>query len=473
LVALDTGDVYAYFATWVTGADAAGAASQLQAAKLSLNGSQIFPTTTAPIAYGSDPSFFQTNPFVLSSVGFGTYGFDFYYAQYWCCWVDDRGRQWPMLQSLPENGSVTYPAPSINSLAPTYALPGATLDLTINGSGLGIADADVNLYRGITGINIYGGGCPSSCGITATVQPVPVGDVDSGGPPPAATSAQATITVSPTAQSGTYQISVTAFGVESNRVNFAIGDSTPVINYITQQTLQSGQQGSISIYGSNFGSGCSNLACPGASISVCHSSDNSCGSSDVECHSCVTYWSDTQINATVSAGPSASGSYDVQVNSAGAAGLGFSPTPAQATSSQSNRKSIAVNSNPNVSLRVTSNGSTINALDCAYITGDPAMPQIAASIVANDGSSVTGTATWQINTTFPHKKRDPITNAPYWATDPDSTPSSPASLAANQVWQPTFQSIFGGNAASSGRTTARSNRLSISTSAAQIPTIRL
>jgi len=360
LVALDTGDVYAYFATWVTGADAAGARSQVQAARLSLNGSQILPTTNAAIAYGSDPSFLPTNPFVLSNVGFGTYGFDFYYAQDWCCWVTQDGTRWPWFQSLRQVDSVTYPAPSISSLAPSYASPGATLDLTINGSGLGIADADVNLYRGITSVNIYGSGCPSTCGITATVRPVSVGDVPSGGPPPAASSTQASITVSATAQSGTYQISVTAFGVESNRVNFVVGDSTPVINYITQQTLQSGQQGSVSIYGSNFGTGCSNVACTGASISVCRSSDSSCGSSDVVPVS-VTYWSDTQIDATLSAGPSASGSYDVQVTSAGAAGLGFSPTPAQTTSSQSNRKSIAVNSNPNVSLRVTSNGSTLSA----------------------------------------------------------------------------------------------------------------
>jgi hypothetical protein len=107
---------------------------------------------------------------------------------------------------------------------------------------------------------------------------------------------------------------------------------------------------------------------------------------------------------------------------------------------------IAVNSNPNVSLRVTSNGSTLNELNCAYITADPAMPQIAASIVANDGTSVTGTATWQINTTFQHKKRDPSTNALWWETDTNSTPSSPLSLAANQAWQPAFQSVFGGNA---------------------------
>ncbi len=395
--------------------------------------------------WGSDPSYLPTNPFVLSGIGFGTYGFDFYYAQDWCCWVVN-GALWPWWQSLRQSGSVTYPAPSISSLAPSYALPGATVDLTINGSGLGIADADVNLYRGITSINVYGNGCPSTCGITASVQPVPVGDELSGGPPPAASSAQASITVSPTAQSGTYQISVTAFGVESNRVNFMVGDSTPVINYITQQTLQSGQQGSISIYGSNFGTGCSNVACTGASISVCRSIDSSCGSSDVVPFD-PTFWSDTQINATLSAGSSASGSYDVQVTSAGAAGLGFSPTPAQTTSSQSNRKSIAVNSNPNVSLRVTSNGSTLNALSCAYISADPAMPQLAASIVANDGSSVTGTATWQINTTFEHKKRDPSTNARWWETDSNSTPSSPASLAANQAWQPVFQSIFGGNAA--------------------------
>src|SRR5262249_16370457 len=87
LVALDSADVYGYFDTWVTGPDAPGARSQVQAAKLSLNGNQLLPTTNGPIAAGSNQSYLPTNPFVLSSVGFGTYGFDFYDAQDWCCWV--------------------------------------------------------------------------------------------------------------------------------------------------------------------------------------------------------------------------------------------------------------------------------------------------------------------------------------------------------------------------------------------------
>jgi hypothetical protein len=440
LVALDIGDVYGYFATWVTGPDAAGARSQVQEAKLSLNGLPLLPPSNGPIAAGSDPSLLATNPFVLSSMGFGAYGFDFYYAQDWCCWVTND-ILWPWGQRLWKLDNVSYPAPSISSLAPTYASPGSTVDLTINGAGLGIADADVDRYRGITSVNIYGNGCPAACGITATILPVPVGDASSGGPPPAANSAQAAITVSPAAASGTYQISVTAFGAESNRVDFIVGDSTPVINYITQQPLQPGQQGSIAIYGVNFGAGCSNLACLGASISVCHSGDGSCGSSDVT-PLAVSFWSDTQINAMLSAGPLASGSYDVQVTSAGAAGLGFTPAPGAATNSKSNRKSIAVNTNPNLRLEVTSNGAALSENSCAYITAAPAMPAITAAIVANDGSPVTGTATWQLVTTFERKNRPPAPPTP----DTNTVPASPLPLPANQAWQPALESFFGGYA---------------------------
>src|SRR6185312_1403307 len=74
LVARDSGDVYGYYETWVTGPDASGARSQIQAAKLTLNGTQLLPTTDGPIAAGSDASLLPTNPFVLSSAGFGTYG---------------------------------------------------------------------------------------------------------------------------------------------------------------------------------------------------------------------------------------------------------------------------------------------------------------------------------------------------------------------------------------------------------------
>jgi hypothetical protein len=127
---------------------------------------------------------------------------------------------------------------------------------------------------------------------------------------------------------------------------------------------------------------------------------------------------------------------------AGAAGLGFTPAPGAATSSKSNRKSIAVNTNPNLRLEVTSNGAALSENSCAYITAAPAMPAITAAIVANDGSPVTGTATWQLVTTFERKKRPPAPPTP----DTNTVPASPLPLPANQAWQPALESFFGGYA---------------------------
>jgi hypothetical protein len=313
--------------------------------------------------------------------------------------------------------------PAITSISPTYAIAGATQDITITGSRL---DA-------VTSVNISGHGCPGSgCALTAALTGV------------SSTSVTAHLSIAANAPSGDYYISVNAYGATSNSVPFMIGDSSPVINYLTQQPLQSGQQGSASIYGSHFGTGCSNLPCTGAHIAVCRSSDATCTSSDVT--PAVTYWSDTQINANLNADTSASGSYDVQVTSAGAAGLGWAPapTPVGPTCQTSNRKAIAVNGNPNVTLRLMSGTQVVPAItdgnrtttaSCAWIDETPTMPNIAVKVVNADGSSAPGKANYQLVTLWDWINRDAITQAKWTEPANHYVPAaSRAQADAGTLW---------------------------------------
>jgi hypothetical protein len=449
IVALDTGEVFAYFATWCDGPDAPKTENQLVYPMFSVNGKTSYLVrdgylAVGDVTFGSTPSFVSSIAFTLGDIGFGDYTFKFNYAQA-CC--SDNGYswiQWPHI-SVP----ASYPSPNLTqSPSPAYGVPGQAYDgVVLTGTGLGIADADNNLYRGVTSINISGNGCPDPstdvCGITASPQYIAVENVPDNAPVPAATSVQALITIAPNAKSGLYQLSVTAFGQETNTVNFTVVDQSPIIDYVTQQPIQPGQQGSISVYGSNFGPSCgNNLPCPTARISLCDSNAVDCSQSQSgSVTPTVTFWSDTRIDAQVYAAPATEGSYDVQVTSAGAAGLGFTEVPQ--ISKSSNRKPITVAGNPNLGLQVSSNGTVLNQRDCAYIDATPSMPQITVRIVTVDGSPVSGNAAWQLKTTF--KQTMPKGTPPI--PESNTTPQNPATVAANQPWNIQFDSqVFGGNA---------------------------
>ena len=61
-----------------------------------------------------------------------------------------------------------------------------------------------------------------------------------------------------------------------------------------------------------------------------------------------TYWSDNQINVLITPSATASGTYDLAVNSAGPDGQGFAYNPSDPLQGQSNRKSITVAPSPTV-----------------------------------------------------------------------------------------------------------------------------
>jgi hypothetical protein len=456
LIALDDGSVYAFFATWADGGlDSPDVLTQVQNATVSLNGSAKFggPNYDAAPGYGGPPAGGSSGSFAnftLYPNSFGNYTFTFDFAS-WCCLSD--GWQWQPA-AVHHSDSMNYPAPSISSISATYATPGDKLDgVVITGTGLGIRSADLTQYYGVTGINVTGPGCPNSCGVTAYPEPTPF--VDTGEvPAPPTTTVNAYISVAGNAQSGTYNLSVTAFGATTNPVSFTVVDSTPYISSISQSTLQSGQPGQITIFGVNFGQSCGGLACSGAGVAICVSGTSPCVSSDVTPN--VVSWSDTSITVGVSDGPSASGYYDVQVTSAGAAGLGFAPAQNGATQAKSNVRSISVDGNPNLTLQVTVTGVQGNAValnpgDCAYIDPNgPSMPQITAKIVSQDGSQVQGTATWQPKTTF-NRLYYPTPSFVTARTDTNLNPFSPEGDPAGQPWTVPFNLalstlVFGGEA---------------------------
>jgi hypothetical protein len=250
--------------------------------------------------------------------------------------------------SNPVHGRFQVARPVITSMVPPYAILGGTVEVSIAGISLDQASS----------VNIYGNGCPGSgCGLTAAI-----------GDAPSATSVTPLITLAPDAKSGTYQVSVTSGLIESNRLTFTAADRTPVITFVTQEDLRPNDHASISIHGSSLGPPCSgNLPCSSSSVRICKSTDSLCGSSDVSVTS-ITAWSDTRIDATVTAAAAATGFYDVQLTSSGTAGTGFLPAAQGRTSPQSNRGGpIAVTNQSNVTLHVTtSNNTVVNQGDCVY-----------------------------------------------------------------------------------------------------------
>src|SRR5205823_5498785 len=76
------------------------------------------------------------------------------------------------------------------------------------------------------------------------------------------------------------------------------------------------------------------------------------GCSGADVRPTITYWTNSQVNASVQIDPAASGLYDVQITSAGASGQGFLSTPRTQTRATSNRRKVAINP-PGFTLSVT------------------------------------------------------------------------------------------------------------------------
>ena len=167
---------------------------------------------------------------------------------------------------------------------------------------------------------------------------------------------------------------VDSFGSHPYNGYMNVYDATPVIISVIQpQALLSGGQVSVEIYGTNFGPNAGGLA-------VCRSGSSPCGTSDVA--PAITYWSATQVNAILTASATALGPYDIQIASMGARGTGFLQRPNGGSSSQSNRKPIAV-SQPAM---LTLSRQTLTQITA---TGTPEGGHYDEEVLTLDGSNTT------------------------------------------------------------------------------------
>jgi len=357
LVALDSGDVFGWFDAW---SDSPELAAWVSGATLQQNGSTIYGPTDGNT--GSTASTVSLPGFSLSVQGFGDY--TFLATPYWydCCgyWGGDQS-----------SVLITYPQPSITSLSTNYGLPGTSVAVTISGTGLGIRDQDLNVYQGVTSVNVSGNGCPgSSCGVTASFEPVSV-DPFAPFPVPPATSVNATLTIAAGAAAGTYQLSVTAFGFQTpNSLPFVVADATPQITSVSPATFSVGSGPvPVVIAGTGFGS---NTALDPSQILIQPGSGLTLNA--------LSSWSPTQINATVT--PTAVGDYGISVVSGGAGGNGFQAGPQSQTAAQSNTFRVTAGTNP-VTLALTR-----QSLTQVVAAGTPTGGNYSYSAVSFGGSTV-------------------------------------------------------------------------------------
>jgi hypothetical protein len=240
---------------------------------------------------------------------------------------------------------------------------------------------------------------------------------------------------------------MTVFGYQTRLVavdQFTVADNSSYISGITPNTFSPNSAPTVTVTGSGFGA-----FGTGSMLSICHSTDTSCVSSDVTVAS-YNSWNNTQIVATLNAPSSASGFYDVQVTSAGVSGSGFVAAPSSPRNSPvSNRSSIAAQLSA-LSLVVKVGSTQLNAGQCAFIDPTPRMPQITAQLYQNGQPVSSGTATWKISITYQYWTRDALGNGAYGPAYrvPDTSGGTGdfQSLPANQIWTPTFVLIRGGNA---------------------------
>jgi hypothetical protein len=334
----------------------------------------------------------------------------------------------------PDAESLTI-QPMLTGLSPNTGVVGTVVNVTATGSGLsGISDVAIS---------------PSN-GIQAAVTSV---DDDN--------TVQLSFDLTGSSvKPQNYNVALLLLGAATPSQAFTVGDTPPVIDTIDQNPpqLYPGGTGSIIISGSNFGDSCpGGLPCSGAGITItsnntgtsCSSGIPSCTPSDVT--STITSWSPIQIVATVNAGSTASGFYDVVVTSAGAFGNGYLPVPGTPPATSNPKKiSVGVQGQPNLGLQLIGPDSqgnlrVMSSGDCAYIDPAPQMPSMTASIMSLDGSAVTGNATWQMVTTFPYFTRIGSSQTAVPAPPASqTTPTTRAQQAANQAWVPLFSSILGG-----------------------------
>jgi hypothetical protein len=235
--------------------------------------------------------------------------------------------------------------------------------IVVNGTGLNLPTPDGTAYAGVAGLAVT----PMN-GQTVS----PTAYLDSQGN----NSATIDLDLSAAGVTGQYQVALTAFGVNaSSPQTFTVADTTPVITGITPiSPLYSGGQAYVQIFGTNFGPACmNNLPCQGAGIAICQDgSPDPCAptGTNVDVSGRITYWSNSQVNALLSAGSGASGYYDIVLMSAGASGTGFVPVPGGGTGSVSNRAKTPVNPpNLNLQVQVNVNGTNqpLSVGACAYI----------------------------------------------------------------------------------------------------------
>lgn len=419
LVALDTGDVFGYFAAYTTGLDAPNTKNELRGAVLYGPNGILWATGATSTSWGTSLAEHRSPTFLMTTHGFGQYGFE----------TEATYSYTGTTPVIPRRLNIRvfrdYPVPRLISLSTTSAAPGTSLRrIQIVGVGLGATDLAWSLLKGVTGVSVSG------ANVAATISPVDrQGDIDYVG-----NALEFDLTIDPIATPGVRQVRLMVFGTITNPLDFIIADHQPVIGGIQQLgNLSPGSQGYISIYGIHFGP---NMG----SISICQQGANPCTSQQVSPIS-IQYWSDTQINALLSASPSASGYYDVAVVSQGMSGSGFVPVPNQ-TTAQSNRKQIAVSNTSTLSLLVSSNGQQKNPGDCVWIDEDANMPDLKMRVVSNDGQPVTGTATWQVAVSFRQRLQNGASRV-LSVNTPSSGPTSPQ--AAGTDWTAPFSSVFGGD----------------------------
>ena len=132
------------------------------------------------------------------------------------------------------------------------------------------------------------------------------------------------------------------------------------------------------------------------------------------------------------------------MTSAGNGGNGFYAAADPPTKSQSDRARLTVKSNPNLTLEVrTNNGQIVIPSDstnkdtiapCVWIDETPAMPQLTVKVVGLNGAQVTGTATWQLETTFDWLNRVVGSDKTWVEHDVHAVPLNPVTMPADQTW---------------------------------------
>src|SRR5260370_10532153 len=287
-----------------------------------VSGPHSWGPTDGPQTTGSTPSTVDFPDFRLADGGFGNYQFTYSIYEY----DNANGIAYGGISQAAFN----YPPPPLTSAVPAYGSQGATVNVSLNGTALGIADLGLNAYRGITSVNVSG------AGFTPLFSPQPFVPGQFAGD-----HVQATIHIPSNAAPGAYNLSLTAFGYTTNSLQFTVADSTPQITGIAlSQPLTPNGSADASIYGYNFGSS--------GQLNVCRAGADPCtGPTDVSatvtswgCYPALGY---CQVNASLSATSQASGAYDLQITSNGSSGQGFCPSPDSSSQRNNNRGQVVVN----------------------------------------------------------------------------------------------------------------------------------